>query len=170
MRHFMGKTPVRDLDRYQDNSSESPVLRNLDFFQSIQVLTQDTSITTIFDVGGNAGDFSWEFLQLFPDAKIHCFEPSPVSYQSLTHRFKGNSKIDIHNIAVSDREGTSEFYCYKENPTDSLFMPATQWRQWVDGKSDALDMKLRITVPTTSLDTFCSINSISEIDILKIDT
>jgi FkbM family methyltransferase len=86
------------------------------------------------------------------------------------HRFKGNSKIDIHNIAVADKEGTSEFYCYKENPTDSLLMPATQWRQWVDGKSDALEIKSRITVPTTSIDTFCSINSISEIDILKIDT
>jgi len=48
MKHFMGKIPVRDLEKSNDISSESPVLRNLDFFQSIQALTQDISITTIF--------------------------------------------------------------------------------------------------------------------------
>jgi hypothetical protein len=53
MRHFMSKTLVQDLDKSQDNSSESsesPALRNLDFFQSIQALTQDKPITTISNI------------------------------------------------------------------------------------------------------------------------
>lgn len=170
MKGLFGREFPRDMNQYQNNSLNTPVLRNLDLFQSIQGLAKENSISTIFDVGGNAGDFSWQFSQLYSDAQIYCFEPSPRSYESLVTRFSRNSKISIHNIAVSDGNGTADFHCYKVNPTDSLLMPAIQWRQWVDGKSDALELQSNITVTTTTLDTFCSNHAISTIDILKIDT
>lgn len=109
------------------------------------------------------------YLNSFPESDLYCFEPNPVTFGILETRFKNNSRVHLHNIAVSDTNGISDFYCNKENPTDSLFLPAIAWMQWVDGKRDALTLKSKINVLTTNLDTFCSSNSISKLDILKID-
>lgn len=141
-----------------------------DLFNDTKFLLGRKPVKVIFDVGANRGDFTDRFLKYFPDASIYCFEPNPSTCETLKSRFRDNPRVNIHNFAVSKVQGVEDFYCNKENATDSLLPPARDWKEWVDGKSDALNLKSKITVPTITLDKFCSSNSITEIDILKIDT
>jgi FkbM family methyltransferase len=150
----------------------TPFLQNpeRDIFTDTKFLLKDRLVKYIFDVGANRGDFTSEFVHSFPDAGIHCFEPNPTTCETLKTRFKEYPHIRIHNVAVSNVQGVADFCCNKECATDSLFSPSPEWKEWVDGKSDALLLTTSIQAKTITLDQFCHDQSIEEIDILKIDT
>jgi hypothetical protein len=40
-------------------------------------------INTVIDVGANLGQFAQEISEVFPHARIHCFEPLPNANQEL---------------------------------------------------------------------------------------
>ena len=141
-----------------------------DLFNDTKFLLGRKPVKVIFDVGANRGDFTDQYLKYFPDASIHCFEPNPSTCETLKSRFRDNPRVNIHNVAVSKVQGVEDFYCNKESATDSLLLPAQNWKEWVDGKSDALLLASHIQAKTITLDQFCQDQSIHEIDILKIDT
>lgn len=170
---------IRSSKNKRDNSdpvhtqeTESPLSQNpvRDIFTDTKFLLKDRQVKTIFDVGANRGDFTGEYVRSYPDAQVHCFEPNPTTCETLRNRFKKFPHVIIHNAAVSNDNGTADFCCNKECATDSLLPPAPGWKEWVDGKSDALLLESRIPVKTITLDQFCRDQSIDEIDILKIDT
>jgi FkbM family methyltransferase len=71
----------------------------------------DLPIRTVFDVGANVGRKSRHFRRLFPDAKIYCFEPVPVSYQRLDRwARRQHGKVEVFNLALGNESGETTIH------------------------------------------------------------
>jgi hypothetical protein len=53
---------------------------------------------TVFHVGAHHGGEASAYLKLFPDAWIHCFEPSPAAFRILHERLGGSDRIGTSNL------------------------------------------------------------------------
>lgn len=71
---------------------------------------------TIFDIGANIGWYSLNFAKNFADSKIVAFEPVPSTYKYLVSNLALNDvkNVEVHNIGLSNEEGTKEMYVYRE--------------------------------------------------------
>ncbi|NIO20273.1 MAG: FkbM family methyltransferase, partial [Candidatus Aenigmarchaeota archaeon] len=89
---------------------------------------RDLSIKTIVDVGSNRGQFVRHISSLFPEAHIYCFEPLPGPYRELKQwvEKERSQKIKTFNIALGDREGTSEILTHIEHTPSSSFLRTTR--------------------------------------------
>jgi FkbM family methyltransferase len=119
----------------------------------------------MFDVGANTGEYSQALCSSFPNSRIHAFEPVPAAFAQLERRV-GN-RVKCHQRGLSDSLAQSiPIYDYEDGNGSahaSLFKDV-----FVDlHKSKGLN---RIEIELTTLDNFCSENSISTIDFLKVDT
>tara|TARA_Y100001958_G_scaffold159888_1_gene163977 strand:+ start:14800 stop:15504 length:705 start_codon:yes stop_codon:yes gene_type:complete len=149
-----GSSHLRNEDYHKNYSVKK-------FFQ--QIVSKSKPI--IFDVGAHKGESINFFKKIYPKSIIHCFEPNPVIYNEL-------SKINIndvfkHNIAISDKEGESEFFTQDMSHLGGLLEINKKAKDSLGYAENALNKKIK--VKTTTLDNFCLINKINNIDILKID-
>lgn len=119
---------------------------------------QDSRV--IIDVGANFGFYSLLSADINPNAKIYAFEPSPYILQSLKRNIELNhyQNICIHPVGVSDKSGKFKLYVSDVNNT---------------GMSSLVDRgdysKYTVDVDVVSLDEFVVANSLSAIDLIKID-
>lgn len=69
-----------------------------------------TKNKTIIDIGARKGNWYKQIAKFFPDETAHLFEPTPniVAKTQITFRHKNN--IKLHQIALSDQEGTLDFH------------------------------------------------------------
>lgn len=135
-----------------------------DAFQKQKELV-NTNQCTIFDIGANRGNVLTQYLDLFPDANIHAFEPYSESFESLRNRFSSNKSVKCYKLAVSDSQDNRKFYVNKNVDTNSLLKPR---RSGLSSDSQVRNRTIEI-VPTVTIDKFCFDNTISKIDILKMD-
>jgi FkbM family methyltransferase len=127
-----------------------------------------SSIQTIFDVGAHQGESALEFLKLFPQARIHSFEPFPDSFAHMKKRVAAHDQVVPVNLAASDHRGTAEFTVNRNALTNSLLPNAAGA---VDNQPEGyVGESRRITVHLTTLDDYCAEKSIESIHLLKIDT
>jgi FkbM family methyltransferase len=122
----------------------------------------------VFDVGAHHGQTASRLLALFPTATVHCFEPYPESYSLLEVATRADVRVRRHQVCLSDRTGTSMMNCNASTATNSLL--ATDRRAAATRGEGLLDTDMRIEVKTTTLDAFCTAESIGHVDLLKIDT
>jgi len=129
----------------------------------------------VFDVGPHKGE-SVRFLRdLFPGAMIHSFEPLLASFTELSKL--GDSRARAHNVALSDVDGSIEFFENAISHTNSMFRVNEKSRDSIfiserrrAGTSippGTFNEPLR--VPSQRLQTFCEEHKIDHIDLLKID-
>lgn len=59
------------------------------------------------DIGANIGIYSLIMARLRPQARIQAYEPSPSCYPFLRRNTADSPAISTHQLAVSDREGSS---------------------------------------------------------------
>lgn len=66
----------------------------------------------IIDCGSNIGMSVLYFKYLFPDARIMAFEPNPNTLRLLQKNVEANGirDVELHDIALSDREGEISFF------------------------------------------------------------
>ncbi|MEO8512663.1 MAG: FkbM family methyltransferase [Ignavibacteria bacterium] len=68
----------------------------------------------ILDIGANVGYFSLFAAKKFPNADIYSFEPFPGTFERLSDNIRNNnSGIKAFPYAVSDFNGTSDFYSFE---------------------------------------------------------
>ena len=68
-------------------------------------------IPILFDVGFNRGDFTKEFLELFPDGTVYGFEPLPEIYGLSKKIFESNPNVIIENFGLGHiSENATEYY------------------------------------------------------------
>jgi FkbM family methyltransferase len=58
----------------------------------------------IFDVGAHVGESTLAYAQVFPEARIHGFEPTPASFARLAAAVDGRKNIVVHNLALGRAE------------------------------------------------------------------
>lgn len=118
----------------------------------------------IFDVGSNKG----QFLQLvqdhivIDDFLIHCFEPGHKTFKLLAESSKEDKRIKLNNIGLSKEKGEAVLYF---NIVGSGLASLTKRRLDHFGIEFSKSEKIEIS----TIDNYCSENSITRIHLLKID-
>ena len=122
----------------------------------------DNECPVIFDLGANCGFFTFLAHDFFPQAEIHSFEPqrSLVSkFQRTLDRNKLKSEITVNQCAVGKASGEMEFFENRSPISASL----------IKEKVSSRTIRKKYKVRVTDLDSYAKENSISMVDILKID-
>ncbi len=129
----------------------------------------------IIDVGSNKGQTIDFFLKMFKNPVIYGFEPNRELYLYLCEKYKSNSNISIRNYGISNRDGklifketiTSETSTFEELNPDSHYL---KMKSHVLGIKPENMVKSAYEVEVITLSGFIKKNSLSDIDIIKIDT
>ena len=124
------------------------------------------------DVGANIGYYSLLASAYNPQISVYAFEPLPnaVKYIEMNVADNGFSKLIVEQVALSDEDGEATFFVSR-NPKFS-FVPdqltSTGSLDQNQGSRTSLIDEIRVT--TMRLDSWVEKNSISRIDLLKLDT
>ena len=115
---------------------------------------------TVFDIGANIGWYALNFSTIIKHGSVYSFEPIPETHEILNNNIIINNATNIKtfNIALSDKDGETEFFY---NP-DEL------------GASSARNIKelsqiKKIKCITKKLDSFVDENKIKNLDLIKCD-
>lgn len=65
---------------------------------------------TIVDIGANVGMSGMFLHACFPDATIHCYEPSPANFAYLQRNLGARKNFVLHAAGLSDRDETVRLY------------------------------------------------------------
>jgi FkbM family methyltransferase len=120
----------------------------------------------IFDVGARIGDWSKAFIDRASaqsrDLELHAFEPVPDSrslLESALARQVESGRVRVNGVALSNESRTAQIHVpHFTGGTSTLHPdPSVKYQEVLD-------------VQTSTLDRYCSENSIDRIDMIKIDT
>ena len=122
---------------------------------------------TVFDIGANAGHHLLLLSKLCgATGHVHAFEPVPENVSCLKETLRLNrlGNVTLHELAVSDHEGSAEFK--HGGVFDGMACLATgghgrSMRERLPRKS--------IQVQTVELDAFCERLAIARLDLIKVD-
>lgn len=72
----------------------------------------DSAKPIIIDCGANIGISVLFFKFIYPDCSIVAFEPNPQAFKLLKKNVEQNNlkDIELHNLALTDKEGETEFF------------------------------------------------------------
>ena len=137
-------------------------------FKFLEFLVNNSNDEIVFfDGGGNIGEHTSKFLELSKNKKrggrVYTFEPFKDAAKKLTEnlsskKFFNNKDYFLNEVALSDKEGEQVFY-YDNNESFS-------------GQNSLINHYMlndSIDVKTTTIDNFCILNNINQIDFLKLD-
>jgi len=119
----------------------------------------------VFDVGSNIGQFLNLILNNLQDIQIHCFEPNPLSFNKLTKTVANldtNEIIKLNNKAISSNKGYSSLFYDKD---------CSELSSLTKRRLDHFNifMNKEETVCIDTIDSYCDINNITRINLLKLD-
>lgn len=123
------------------------------------------NVKTIFDVGANRGETALKYINIFPLATIHAFEPFPETCVIFKENHKNQKNAILNQIALSSKVGKAVLNVNVSVDTNSLLLSG-KLGATSDGSCKTLK---QIEIETNTLDNYCKQNNIQEIDILKID-
>src|SRR5262245_4988191 len=137
----------------------------LDFFRNIY--SSDRELT-IFDVGAHHGDTTSQFIALFPRSRVFAFEPDGRNWSQLRQRFANEPRVDLYQMAVGQRDGRALLHRNNYDATHSLLrIDALEINRWADANDVREDGAEEVDQLT--LDTFCDMHDLTNVDILKLD-
>lgn len=142
---------------YHNNDNDSNMLTN---GENHFLERHINDFDVIFDVGANIGDWSEIASKLNSRAKIYSFEPFIGSFDVLQKRRFTNGNVYPNQLALSNKVGNFELLCSNEHSSLNSF-----YKRDVD--NFYFSKKTLVNVDT--VDNFCLVNGINNIDFLKID-
>lgn len=134
-------------------------LQNENPLVAIKESIKDKNDVVLFDVGANLGQTIRKMKLEFPVSKIYAFEPSRGCYEILENNLDVEN-VQVFNNAVGSGIGKIKFNEYSWSALSSILKRSFGSAQIMD----SYDVDL-ITV-----DSFCKLNNIAKIDLLKTDT
>ena len=111
------------------------------FDESIKLLIKKKK-PVIFDVGANIGQSIDRFKRLFPDAKIHSFEPQKKIFNLLKEKYGKDKNVVLNNFALGKKKEIKKLYIGAKSGTSSFsrFKPNTHW---IKQRSDDLGIRTK---------------------------
>lgn len=118
----------------------------------------------VFDIGSNSGVYSL-YAAAAGAKKIYSFEPVKRVYEILNENIKLNSFESIQpcHYAISDKEGIQELY----DPGGNEPTSATLSKEF--GMNHLGGIYTKSYVEVISIDKFCELNLIKEVNLIKLD-
>ena len=115
-----------------------------------------------FDIGANAGQYTFMLEKHAGSENIFSFEPIPENYASLNSIFK---HCNVYSLAISDKNGKNNFKIPIINKT--LF--DTRGKLDLDFLEENETSSKIIEVETITIDSFVKLKNIKKISFIKID-
>jgi FkbM family methyltransferase len=112
----------------------------------------------ILDVGANVGEWALMAHEIFPDARIHCFEIVPATAKELARRTQGAAAIIVNDVGLADHAGQVAVRCFPEYSTLASIVAVPH----------RLTSHLDTGTVITGDEYLCG-HSIAHVDFLKID-
>lgn len=134
-------------------------------FQSQKYFFDNDTDLVILDVGAYIGEVTATYKKIFPNATIYCFEPFCDSFQKLM-RLSSDKSIKPYQMAVSDTVGRMKLHVNVDLSCNSFFPIAKRSVKYYPKAAEDTEV---VEVNTTTIDHFCDTESVSHIDILKLD-
>ena len=91
-----------------------------DAYADQQILLSGDEVGVVFDVGANVGQTARHYRQIFPNAKIHSFEPFESTFRTLSENCRGDGRIATYQLAVTDFSGSRTFFFNEDSVSNSL--------------------------------------------------
>lgn len=120
-------------------------------------------INTVFDVGANVGNWCDLAAGYFPAARIHAFEISAGTFRTLAARLGNDARFTLNNFGLSNRAGNIHYRDFGDGSGHNSIIVEN-----VGGHGSIESVPLSEARVDTG-DDYCSRNSISQIDFLKLD-
>jgi len=112
----------------------------------------------VFDIGANTGVYSLIAKTIKPKLAVHAFEPISSIYQKLKNNIDINQyTIQSHELAASDKTGTAIIYGLDTE------------HQYAASITNTNNFTKGTEIRTITLDEFVQKNSITKVDLIKID-
>ena len=149
--------------KYRDNNANSDFYTNgecylLNYFIKKQLLK------TVFDVGANLGEYTSLIAgSKSQGTKIYAFDPRSSNIEYLKKRFNGDGRIVIIEKALSDYDGSIDFYQnddLAQSGADSVYNMAA---------IGYFCNTRKVSVPCATIDSFSAKHQVEHIDLVKID-
>jgi FkbM family methyltransferase len=120
---------------------------------------------TLFDVGGNVGDYARAVRGVFgPQARLYTFEPSPTTFEKLQASIPPGTATQAFQVGFSDESTTAELYSAGPgSKMASLHDVSDRFER------RGLGAPVRESVALTTLDEFTAEHGVERIDLLKMD-
>ena len=119
---------------------------------------------TVVDVGANTGQWSTMFLNLVTPAKLIIIEPLPDAFRILQQKFDNNPRVELHNLAIGERESVETLKITRDTTGASLLQPREEMRA-VIGSNWTITSEVQVKM--TTLDQL--LGNVPEVSLLKID-
>jgi len=119
---------------------------------------------TVVDVGANTGQWSSMLLNLVAPARLIIVEPLPDAFRTLQQKFENNSRVELHNLAIGERESVETLKITRDTTGASLLQPREEMRA-VIGSNWTITSEVEVKM--TTLDQL--LGDVLEVSILKID-
>ncbi|MDP1875921.1 FkbM family methyltransferase [Phenylobacterium sp.] len=75
---------------------------------------------TVIDVGANRGQFALAARHALPKTRIIAFEPLPAAAEVFEANLGNDAGIDLHRLALSDKDGQARFHVAGRTDSSSL--------------------------------------------------
>ena len=86
-------------------------------FQKIKDLLNKNN-PIIIEIGAHYGEDTLRFLEIFPNAKIHCFEPDDRNI-NIFNQMVNDDRVVLYQSALSNQNGKARFYkSFTENESN----------------------------------------------------
>jgi len=130
--------------------------RGVDLFDDLERDFGLAEFKMVFDVGANVGQSAVEYVRVFPDATIFCFEPVPSVFAELRSKKAQLPRISTFELGMGADEGKADIHVAADSRISSI--PNKR-----PGDSTQI-----ISLATVS--GFCHAREIRQLDFLRIDT
>ncbi|HYR22131.1 MAG TPA: FkbM family methyltransferase [Chthoniobacterales bacterium] len=121
-------------------------------------------LRNIVDVGANTGQWSGMLLNLVRPEKLIIIEPLPDAFAVLQEKFGNNRRVQLHNVAIGEREGVETLKVTRDTTGASLLQPREEMRAVIGSN---WTITAEVEVKMTTLDRL--LVDLAEVSLLKID-
>ena len=118
----------------------------------------------VVDVGANVGQWASMFLDCITPEKLIVIEPLPDAFASLQKKFGDDRRIELHNIAIGERDSIEKLKVTRDTTGASLLPPREEMRA-VIGSNWTITSEVEVKM--TTLDAL--LVDLPEVSLLKID-
>jgi FkbM family methyltransferase len=133
----------------------------------LSALLPNLDSPTVIEVGAEQGGVAAELVDAGAE-ELHAIDPHPGNASRLRERFAADPRVTVHELAVSDRNGTADLHL----STGPDGLPVSHSHSLVDRPDSAtLRWHETIAVPCRTLGTLTAQSAVpAHVGILKIDT
>ena len=121
-------------------------------------------LRAVVDVGANIGQWANMLLNCATPEKLLIIEPMPDAFAALQKKFGKNPRIELHNLAIGERESVETLKITRDTTGASLLRPRDEMRA-VIGSNWTITSEIEVKM--TTLDRL--LVDLSEVSLLKID-